>query len=218
MTALSRFSTAVELLSARIASARRGHTLHPAGMRLDGVITVQDNSLLPTGTWPVTARLSKAFGTPGGTPDILGLAICFGSPRSDITLSSCGSGSFTRFLVKPVRSWRRALLGSIAAYYQQGRYLWLYATISTDARDASIEAVTARLPIEITLACGTSPVKARRIAVISLDRIAEHLPHVFDPMRHRPADATMAPGWLYTLRNAAYRGSRTGRTGAASDD
>jgi hypothetical protein len=83
-----------------LAGLRRARAFHPRGLMLAGELTTEEKSPLPlnTGVRPVIARVSKGVGTPGGAPDILGLAVRIptenGLSRSwDLALSSSGSGA-----------------------------------------------------------------------------------------------------------------------------
>ena len=56
---------------------RRARAFHPRGLMLAGELTTDKESRLPlnAGVRPVIARISKGAGTPGGAPDIVGLAV-----------------------------------------------------------------------------------------------------------------------------------------------
>jgi hypothetical protein len=69
----------------------------------------------------VIARVSKGAGTPGGAPDILGLAVRIPTQNGlsqlwDLALSSSGSGALSRTRPIPARQWGAARYGSIVPY------------------------------------------------------------------------------------------------------
>src|SRR3712207_4085587 len=60
------------------AALRRARVFHPVGVALTGTWTAADDTvrlLSPSRPWPVIVRISKGAGTPGRTPDVLGVAI-----------------------------------------------------------------------------------------------------------------------------------------------
>src|ERR1700738_4139981 len=95
-------------------SALRGKKFfHPVGVVAQGSLKRIAPACqgLPIPSSNVIARLSKATGTPGALPDLIGLAIRVPSQHSrpapwDVLLASGGSGAVTRALaLRPVTSW-----------------------------------------------------------------------------------------------------------------
>jgi len=146
----------------------------------------------------VVVRLSKATATPGGWPDVLGLAIRWGG--FDLLLSSSSRRPLLRHLFLP----RRRVGGfysSLAAYRtpRHGR-LFLGAQLDPDGRCATIAAATrfgrwrpvARLRLGRRLS-------RRRSARLAFDPIGNTAPDL------RPV------GLVQRLREPVYQGSRAGR-------
>lgn len=96
-----------------VAAARRARKpLHPRGTVWEAQLT-RTGTLLPTGvpwldepgTERALVRVSAAFGFPHGWPDIQGLALRLPAQGdADVLLASTGSGRFSRFLLRPVKS------------------------------------------------------------------------------------------------------------------
>jgi hypothetical protein len=131
-----------------LAGLRRARAFHPRGLMFAGELTTEEESPLPldAGVRPVIARLSKGVGTPGGVPDILGLAVRIpsenGLSRSwDLALSSSGSGTLSRMVPIPARRWGAARYGSIVPYRHGDRRMWLLAVPedSEPSEPASLE-------------------------------------------------------------------------------
>lgn len=198
----------------RIARMRAARVLHPKGVVLTGELTAARNDVVPLspGTQPVTVRLSKALGTGGGLPDILGLAVRIPGQRWDVTLSTCGRGRIGRLLPLPARSWARGLLGTIACYRRGDLTVWLFAAVDVPVTTTSLQAVVEHLPFEVVLSAETSAGRRVEAARIAVSAVAPDVEIAYDPMINLPAGLEMAPRWLRRLREPAYDGSRQGRS------
>lgn len=120
-------ATSALAVGALIARGRRRRPLHPAGRSFTGELEVWG---LPAGgcgidlvdtpaRHPVTVRLSKGAGTPGGWPDVRGLAVRVPGQRPgqqvDLLLSTTGRGRWSRHL--PVPRWHfDTWYGSVTSY------------------------------------------------------------------------------------------------------
>ncbi|MEV1118084.1 hypothetical protein AB0I91_23725 [Actinosynnema sp. NPDC049800] len=189
-----------------LAGARDAKAFHPRGRWFDGTVTVTfDPGLpLPVGVTEVSGRLSKGAGTPGGLPDVLGLAFRLPGPW-DVLLSTC----VARVLPRPARTWTSARYGSITPFRWRDRLVWL-AAVPDHLRLCS--AALAGLPGELgfTLEIGAPWRPVGRLVVRPLD-VDRDLP-ALDPIRNRPPGLDLAPAALARARERAYRGSRRGRS------
>ncbi|MFC0624020.1 hypothetical protein [Kribbella deserti] len=203
-----------------LARLRRGPVLHPDGRTFTAEVelTGLDELGLPRGRYDALVRLSKGGGTPGGYPDVLGLAIRLSLPSGglcDVLLSSCGMGRLTRLLPWPALNWGSARYGTVMPYDVAGQRFWLVAIpAGPDARNASTADLPAEAPRAFTLRL--AGISCEWIAVGELvlgEAVTTEAELVFDPMVNHPPAATLSPRWLRTIRERAYRGSRRGRPG-----
>jgi hypothetical protein len=95
------------------------------------------HSGLPLPSASVIARVSKAAGTPGALPDIIGLAIRI-VPQVDVTtdwdmlLASAGSGLLGRTIrLRPATSWTGQTMASLMPLHYRRINWWLRARIVT---------------------------------------------------------------------------------------
>lgn len=218
MTA-GRASAALSQAFRAAARLRKAPAVHPRGVSFtaDLVVSVPGGFPLPPGQYDAVGRLSKGAGTPGGRPDVLGLALRISLPdgsASDVLLSSSGLGRLTRWLPRPARSWSSARYGTLSPYEVDGRYVWLLAIPEgADVGHAATEALVERLPTDFTLSISAGPGGDwRPIGRMELRRpLVEVDGLVFDPVLNGLPDARLAPRWLSRLRESAYSGSRRGR-------
>jgi hypothetical protein len=206
---------------------RHARVFHPDGLLVEGSIerTAPSEFGLPVPSCDVVGRVSKAVGTPGPLPDIIGLAVRI-PPHTDdgaawdILLASAGSGVLSRALgLRPVTSWTGHTLTSLMPLRYRGGNWWLRARVITDidGPGVSLDSVRNRLQngtIEVAIdqACGTAQFE-------DLARLTLHgllvVPHgsdvAFDPVLHTAPGVQLYPGWLADLRARAYDRSRDGR-------
>ncbi len=209
-----------------LARVRRARAFHPRGVWFSGELSAGSGGVLPLpeGTTPVTARLSKGAGIPGGGTDVLGLAVRIPPGRGlagpwDLALSASGIGRLTRMLPLPARGWGRARYGSIIPYRSGGRAMWLLAV--PQGGDPIAPACLYRLerrvrvrPVRFVLLVGPVRGDWQPAAWLTLHTVlspAEAGQLSFDPMLNRPAELPMAPRWLASVRELAYHNSRIGR-------
>ncbi|ORV14613.1 hypothetical protein [Mycobacterium celatum] len=211
----------------RWASALRGRRIfHPNGVLAGGVLerlAPQDQGL-PVTSCDVVARVSKAAGTPGAFPDIVGLA--WKMPPSkypptgwDVLLASTGAGLLTRIGLRPVTSWSGVTMSSLVPVRYQQQLWWIRAKLITEIPDRGVTLESIRNHIDdggIVFAIEQAgPTGAfGMLGQLTLNRVLagdEARDLVFDPTIHSPADVALAPGWLTELRRGAYGRSRQGR-------
>jgi hypothetical protein len=189
-----------------LAGLRGARAFHPCGRWFEGTVTTTfDPALpLPVGEVDVVGRLSKGAGTPGGLPDVLGVAFRLPGPW-DVLLST----SLTRVLPRPARTWSSVRYGCLTPFRWRDRLVWL-AAVPDRCRTGS--AALADLPAELgfTLELGGPWRPVGRLVVRPLD-VDRDMP-ALDPVRNRPPGVDLAPAVLARARERAYRGSRRGRS------
>ena len=210
---------------AQLSEWRRARVFHPRGLRLGGTLEVSaDGPLGRSGDrLDVTVRLSKAAGTPGGAPDVLGIALRAdgeGTRSWDLTFASVVPGPLGRMLLWPARSWSGTTFSSLAPYRSPDGLVWLLARMDSPVPDdrAAIDPLRAmiergvRLRISLRTAGptgGTHVVGRIELDTVQTDTDAAR--SSFDPMTNPPPSGHLYPHWLTTVRELAYRGSRSGR-------
>lgn len=211
MSPLTRRATAS--LAAWVARTRNAPALHPHGVVFTGEVSIDSDAALPftIGTQPVIARLSKAAGTPGGAPDVLGLAVRLVEQRWDLTLATCAGHRLGRVLPLPARSWSRARLSSITPYRWRERRVWLFATPEVPVTDTAVDELTEHVPIRILLGCAGPRQRPEVVGLVTLDTPVPR-PHLsFDPLATLPAGVDLVPQWIKRMRQITYPASRRGR-------
>lgn len=223
-----RAARAVERASAALGHLRRGRLLHPAGASFSATVTIWGTPGPPVGVgllddpgeYAGTVRLSRGTPTPGGWPDVLGLALRVHSGQGrpfDLLVSSSGAAPVLRNLPLPRRGFS-GTYSTIMGYRTGRRRVWLAALADPEAVDLgrTLTAVTAaartdapRLVLAVASAVGPwrpvgqvgigVPLDARQDAALA-----------FDPVRNLPA-GLRAVGPLAWLREQTYRGSRRAR-------
>jgi hypothetical protein len=206
---------------------RHARVFHPDGLLVEGSIerSAPADAGLPIPSCDVVARVSKAVGTPGAWPDIIGLALRI-PPQADdgaawdILLASAGSGVLTRAVgLRPVISWTGHTMTSLMPLRYQGSNWWLRAEVTTEISGSgvSLDSVRDQLrngTIDVTLeqACGRSAFEQVGHLTLHGLLVAPHGGDVsFDPVLHTAPGVELYPGWLATLRARAYDRSRDGR-------
>lgn len=218
--------TTTELVSVpfRWGSAiRRRRIFHPGGIVASGTIerTAAANRGLPITDGDVIARVSKAVGTPGSLPDILGLAVRIAAQPDwasdwDVLLASAGSGVIGRAVgLRPVASWTDKSLSSLAPLRYRDEIWWLRARITTELPDGRVALDDVRrvvergsLSVEVDQARGAADFEP--LAQLTLNGLADS-DVSFDPVLHNGPGVSLAPAWLAELRARAYGQSRAGR-------
>lgn len=204
------------------AAARSARAFHPRGRVFVGELELEGEGPLPTGTRPVVARLSKGAGTPGGLPDFLGLAFRVHDdadrPIDVLCTTTLGAWGWRSLVLSPARSWQGAQLTTLMPWRSQpggsGRPTYCQARLAVEQvgdPTPDPEELDAVLPLVAQLRV-TDHAPCQR-GVLRLDTGVEaSIDPAFDPVLHAPAGWRLAPGWLARLREAAYVGSRRGRT------
>lgn len=210
-------------------AVRRKRFFHPLGVIAEGSLRriAPAGEGLPVPDSDAVVRFSKATGTPGGTPDLIGLAIRVesGGQQWDILLVSAGSGVLTRVLaLRPVTSWSGQTMTTLMPLGFAGQRWWLRARIVSeiDGAGVSLEDVRQRIEsggVDIVLdqACGSSPFA--ELARITVTRVVDLEPGQdisFDPVLNTAPGVKLHPGWLADLRASAYARSRDGREAGGS--
>lgn len=198
---------------------RQGRVFHPDGVLLDGELRSARSPFTP-GDHAVIARLSKGAGTPGGIPDILGLAFrVYSGPGQpwDITLASSGSGAVGRMVLLPSGGWSGTTFSSLLPYRAGGQWFWMIAEAdenqpsgTTDPAAAARQADTTTLRFRLyTAAPG---LRKRTVGDLVLrESHGDAQEPSFDPMLNVPQGIHLSPSWVGKVRELTYIGSRSGR-------
>ncbi|MCX5043061.1 phosphodiesterase [Aldersonia sp. NBC_00410] len=204
------------------AALRHARVFHPNGFLASGRIErIADPAFgVPIESGPVRVRLSKGIGTPGGLPDVGGIAIRLSQPeRWDILLATSGTNPIARCAVLPSVSWARARFSTLMPLAYQGRSWRLQAELASSSRDfslASLEAEIAERPLVVHLRQAAGAEGFADLAKVRLDTVIstddDEAPP-FDPILNTHDDVRLQPEWLRIVREAAYDNSRRGRRG-----
>ncbi len=210
-------------------SALRGRRFfHPVGVLAEGFIerTAPAADGLPVPSSELVARVSKAAGTPGALPDVVGLAFRVapqqqGATPWDILLVSAGSGALARAVaLRPTVSWTGQTLTSLMPLRYRGNIWWLRAQsisavngfgLSLDSVRHAIEA--GGIEFAIDQACGRGAFTP--LARLKLSRVLDSEPDVsFDPITNTAPGLSLYPEWLADLRGAPTSAAATAGTRA----
>ena len=207
-------------------SLRRARAFHPYGLELKGTLKPA------TPWWPVSesstitvsARMSKALGTPGDLPDVLGLALRLHDVGADeipwdILLATSGLSTFSKMFPAPAFSWNGARYSTLVPYSRAGgAAAWLIVTPRgvhpTGTSLPTLKAAVDHSPLHFSVYLARIQLQLIPIGHLCLDEVADHpdcLQPSFDPILNRPTHMRMLPEWLAETRKFAYRGSRNGR-------
>lgn len=200
---------------------RNRRVFHPLGVLATGHLErlAPSGTGLPVQSGDVLGRVSKAVGTPGGLPDLVGLAWRMfpgdgASTPWDVLTVSAGSGLLTRFTLRPAVTWSNTTFSTLMALHRDDGWWWLTATLKTPVDGGlTLDAIDGGgVSFDIAQAHGTGPFQplARLTLDSSVPTDEEH-DVSFDPTRNTAPGATLGPEWLTTLRERAYRFSRRGR-------
>jgi hypothetical protein len=206
---------------------RQRRVFHPDGVLAEGSIrrVAPAGNSLPVQSGRVVARLSKAVGTPGGLPDVIGLALRIVSQADmntdwDILMASAGSGLLGRTIgLRPVASWTGHTMTSLVPLRYRETNWWLRAQIATRIDGVGLSLASIRnqldrgeIEIELDQARGRSdfsPLARATLTGVFRPQLADDVS--FDPVRHTPQGVELYPRWLADLRARAYDRSREGR-------
>jgi hypothetical protein len=229
----ARAATAVERAAAALTRLRRGRLLHPAGRSFTGEVLIWGTPGPPTGVrllddpgrYRATVRFSKGVPTPGGWPDVLGLAVRVhteAGPRFDLLVSSSGAAPLLRNVPLPRRRFT-GTYSTIMCYRVGRRRLWLAALADPDSVDlgrslADLAAATRAEAPRVVLAVASAVGPWRPVGQVSVgDQLSarEDAALAFDPIGNLPPELRAA-GPLTWLRDQTYRGSRRARGATVS--
>jgi hypothetical protein len=214
-------------LAVRVVRARQRRILHPKGRSFTGTLQIDGTRDRPTGSrlidepgsYPVTVRVSKGGGTPGGLPDVLGLSVRVHGPgpaeRRDMLFSTCGTTRVTRHLPAPRRGFDTAY-GSILAYRTGGppaQKVYLMAVSDPDGPpwgrtlDAVVRAATGP-GVRVLLYADDVPFATVTFGAVLPESADAEL--AFDPV-HNTTDDLHPTGLVHASRGLAYRAAQRWR-------
>lgn len=207
------------------AAVRHRRVFHPLGVLASGNIerTTPSRRGLPIDSSEVIGRVSKAIGTPGNLPDLIGLAWrmpthALAATPWDVLMASTGSGMLARFGLQPTRSWTSTTLSTLMPLRYDDGWWWLKAELQTEMSDGlSLDTLARQIEngdvvFDIQQALGTGPFEPLARLTLSA-RIPTDQDHdvSFDPTRNSGPGVELGPQWLTVLRERAYLRSREGR-------
>jgi hypothetical protein len=206
---------------------RHRRVFHPDGVLAEGSIdrVAPAHTGLPVPSGRVVARLSKAAGTPGALPDVIGLALRIvpqADPNTDwdILLASAGSGVLSRAIgLRPVTSWTGHAMTSLVPLRYREINWWLRGRIVTDIGGVGVSLTGIRdqldrgqIEVELDQARGASyfcPLARVTLTNVFSPQLGDDVS--FDPVRRTAQGVELYPRWLADLRARAYDRSREGR-------
>ncbi|MCP2298745.1 hypothetical protein SAMN04244553_6662 [Nocardia amikacinitolerans] len=206
-----------------VARLRHARVFHPNGLRLSGRLHAEPEYeyLFGAGERAVLARLSKGIGTPAGLPDVLGLALRVLDRDDhpwDFALATTGTGSLSRFVITPARSWRTARYGCLMPYrLGDSAATWIFAEPDDDQpQTPSLDALADHLraePATFVLSASEMGKPEHRLAEVTLHPAdpGDYRTDFFDPMTNHPDEVKILPEVIGRVRELAYVGSRSGR-------
>lgn len=220
MTTISELTT----LPVRAGAALRDKRFfHPTGVLCGGTVTrtAPAGEGLPLESGDVVGRISKGAGTPGSLPDFAGLAWRMqkdadgSQPWDVLTVSSAA-----RVALRPVGSWAAAQYSTLMPLGYPSGIFWLRATMTTTLEGDGLSLDTIRehiasdtIEFAVEQAFGIGPFHP--LATLTFDReLCGDEPgcdQPFDPTVRSGTNVALLPGWLTSLRRAAYHNSREGR-------
>jgi hypothetical protein len=219
MPLLERAVTTAFTALARLRSAR---AVHPHGVLLAGRLRLEPGSATATAIdgpseRPVLVRASKSAGTPGGWPDVLGLALRVpvdGGPL-DVLLATVGSGRLTSWVLAPATGWGRTAYSTLLPYTVDGRSALLGLEPEDPGRAAgtrpgALAAAVDAGPVAFTFVERTRGGRRTAGRLVLEGRVPDPAPVSFDPVLHHHPHLRLAPV-LVRVREWAYTGSRRGR-------
>jgi hypothetical protein len=210
---------------------RRRRIFHPLGVLAAGRIErlVPSKRGLPIESGDVVARVSKAVGTPGDLPDLIGLAWRMAPQSStttpwDVLMVSAGSGVLTRFALRPTLAWPDTTLSTLMPLRYLDDMWWLTAQMTTAVgRGLSLSTVRDGIDcggvvfdIRQAPAFGSFESLARLTLTTTIPTDEQH-DISFDPTRNTMPGVALGPEWLTALRERAYLRSRHGRNAPDED-
>jgi hypothetical protein len=209
---------AVNASFAAAARLRAGKVFHPAGVVFGATLSLDNqDSLMGRAvggrSWPAVVRASKAVGTPGRWPDVLGMAVRLHHTIGNVDLLFATVDRHSGKLLAPASAWSSRPFSTLLPYASAGRRVVLQLRPQRpegldDPSMASIRNLVNERPVTFTLT------EAHRGGVTRVGVLTVHTTLdetiSFDPV------VNQHPGLRHTsllagFRLAAYAGSRRGR-------
>ncbi|WP_426245575.1 hypothetical protein [Nocardioides sp. LHG3406-4] len=193
---------------------RRARMFHPRGIAFAARLHLTGEGPLPTGEHACLVRLSKALGTPGDLPDILGVGLRLevdGEPVDVLAATCAGFDGWRRLVLWPVASWSTARLSSLMAWESEdgARAQVLMETADPGLPSPDVRALAHRLPVRLRVrVVGRHGDLQTGALVVEGPRVQ---PVDFDPVLHHPRGWRLVPDWLASARASAYDASRNAR-------
>lgn len=220
VTPLAEAARTTFRVGSRLRSAR---FFHPRGLVLAGELRASGEGPLPVGRTACLVRISKAIGTPGDLPDILGLALRYEDsqdvgqrPVDILVASSVGTHGWQRSTLWPAAAWGTARFTSLLAWESDAG---VRARVTVEVDDPrlttpDVHDVADLLPIVLRVRVdGPDGVLQRAELELTGPELA---PVDFDPVLHEPPGWRFVPRWVARVRVASYAGSRAGRPDTVS--
>ncbi|GGL20284.1 hypothetical protein GCM10011588_38860 [Nocardia jinanensis] len=205
------------------ARLRHARFFHPRGVRLSGRFHAEPEfePLFGAGERATLARLSKGVGTPGGVPDVLGLAFRVldrDEKPWDFALATTGQSAAVRLTLTLARGWDSARFGSLLPYrWGDSGPLWVLAEpdpgqpTSTSLTSLARYVHEHQVGFTVSVAgLGSGRRKVGHLLLRAADP-GEHRTDFYDPVLNHPAEVALLPRQVQRLRESAYDGSRRGR-------
>lgn len=207
-----------------LARLRAAPAVHSRGVVLDATLVLSGRGAAarPLGgqdSRPAVVRVSKSVGTPGGLPDLLGIALrvpLYGGTLLDMLFASVGRHRATGLLLAPSRGWCRRRYTTVLPYRVDGRVLLLGLDPeepgrADSARPDAVREAVGHAPLAFAVTEGPLVGPRRTIGRLVLESARPVDGGIsFDPVLNAHPD--LRPVELLTgLREWAYTGSRRGR-------
>ncbi|MBB4136248.1 hypothetical protein [Gordonia humi] len=180
---------------------------------------------LPIVPGAVTIRISKAFGSPRGLPDLVGVAIRFEAPtitgacdedRWDLLMTGPLRPIAGVRLPTPTREWSGVSVSPLSRFRYRGAVWRLAGRLVTpptgpklDLDDLADALTVGSAVLTLTASRDGDPWSVVGTVEFGDVRAANEI--AFDPADSVPAGIEPLPSWLAGLRRSAYHGSREGR-------
>ncbi|WP_341267095.1 hypothetical protein [Gordonia malaquae] len=224
MSQISMLDTIAQPPARALARLRHGRALHRDGLTRVGASLV-DTDDLPIGPGPVTVRVSKGIGTPGGLPDLVGIAIRF-EPEAHLVAGGAGrwdllmTGDLRRIagveVPVPAHNWSGITVSPLTRFQYRGSTWRLSGLLDTPPSSSGLDIgeladILATDNAVVTLTASRDGGPWQSLGTVEFGAVREEDDVTFDPTDTLPRGVDPVPDWLNRLRRSAYRGSRQGR-------
>lgn len=191
-------------------TAADGALLHRSGLVVRGD-AVFETDHLPIRSGPATVRLSKALGSPGSLPDVVGVAVRFSSTGWDLVMSGPERRIAGMPVLGPAVRWNALPLTAHGQFQYRGRRWRVFGELLTPPTGSGLDLDDlgrglSRTPGVLALTGSPDGRPSMPLGTVEFggDPVTENVA-AFDPMSV-PADVHPVRGWWDDLRHAAYRG------------